>query len=49
MFHDVDWYLATDVFGQTVGLIFKGQADQEQFFLGCLILEDGLTRKDGKY
>ena len=37
------------LFGKPIGLIFKGQTDQEQFFLGRLIFEDGLNRKEGKH
>jgi DNA-binding XRE family transcriptional regulator len=36
MLRNVDWWLFTDVSGQTIGSIFKGQAVQE--FLTCLQL-----------
>ena len=39
MLRSVDWLLCTDVSGQPIGPIFKGQAVQA-LFLECLALED---------
>jgi hypothetical protein len=36
--------VATDVSAQTFGPILKGQADQNELFLGCLTLENGTDR-----
>ena len=47
MLRSVDWKLLTDVSGQSIGPIFKGQAVQED----ALTLEDGigvLSRNFGK-
>jgi hypothetical protein len=41
MLYSVDWLLGTEVSGQTIGPTFKGQAAQEEFFVHCLIFEDG--------
>jgi hypothetical protein len=36
----VSWYLVTDVSGQPVGVIFKGQAVLEKFFLDCMKMQE---------
>jgi hypothetical protein len=43
MLRRVDWYLVTDVSGQLIGPIFKGQAVKEGF-VDCLSLEDKADR-----
>jgi hypothetical protein len=40
----VQLWLVTDVSKRSIGRIFKNQAVEEEFFLGCLILEDGTDR-----
>jgi len=40
MLHSVDWWLVTDVSGEHIDPIFRGQGVQED----CLTLEDGTER-----
>jgi len=42
MLHGIDWYLVTDVSGQPLSPIFKGQAIDT--FFDCLTLEEGSYR-----
>jgi hypothetical protein len=44
MLRSIDWQLLTDVSGQPIDTIFRGQAVQEEFFLDCLNPEDGTDR-----
>jgi hypothetical protein len=41
MLRSVGWQLFTDVWGQLIDPVFKGQTVQKEFFFDFLDLEDG--------
>jgi len=48
IFRNVELWFCTDVSGQIIGAIYRGQAAQEDWnvsaFLDCLTLKDGIDR-----